>query len=91
MTCPRTDLLGEDSALCSLPCVFFMVDIATVKKKKKKWMYFSGREPIDFTVLMIKNFIIYPTFYIVVLHLLLSWCKKTEKKKLHWQLNLSSG
>lgn len=44
-------------------------------------MYFSGREPIDFTVLMIKNFIIYPTFYIVVLHLLLSWCKKTEKKK----------
>ena len=75
MTHPRTDLLDEDSVLYSLPCVYFMVNIATVKKK---WMYLYGREPIDFAVLMIKNFIIYSTFYIVVLHLLLSWCEKTE-------------
>lgn len=47
----------------------------------KKWMYFYGREPTDFTVLMIKDLIIYPTFYIVVLHLLLSWCEKSGKKK----------
>ena len=44
-------------------------------------MYFYGREPIDFAVLIIKDIIIYPTFYIVVLHLLLSWCEKSGKTK----------
>lgn len=58
MTHPRTDLLDEGSVLYSLPCVYFMVNIATVKKK---WMYLYGREPIDFAVLMIKNF--YNLFY----------------------------
>ena len=33
MTYPRTDLLDEDSALYSQPCVFFKANIATVKKK----------------------------------------------------------
>ena len=38
MTYPRTDLLDEDSALCSLPCVYFMANIPTVKKNGYTFM-----------------------------------------------------
>ena len=38
MTYPRTDLLDEDSALYSLPCVYFMANIATVKKNRCTFM-----------------------------------------------------